>query len=348
MEVEQTMATGRIRRTAQRGIAAAVLGWLGVAAFSVVSTPTAAAAPAVTIEIKNVTPPAASVDPGGTVTFVNKIPPANQGGISIPLVGANLGATVFTDVAVTFFNQEKKLQLDQSAAWAFSAPATTGTITYTYRIVPQAGLPAAAATQVVNTVASRLPALPLPTPYVVQTIAPGVPNLPSINLPALPQVNVQLPSIPGAPAPTGPDAPPLIGGPGEVPGQPGQPEGTPGDQYAYQTGRGAPQLGPSAVAAARAFDPTSWTAGSGSGSSGSGGPGGSGGVAGGYDGATVPVFGELAGLDSAALDAEGNATTATASSAKETLPAAALAAVVALAAVTAALVRTHQAKRATR
>src|SRR5215212_7216643 len=128
------MATGRIRRTAQRGIAAAVLGWLLVA-------PGAAAAPAVTIEIKNLTPPAAGVDPGGTVTFVNKIPQANKGGISIPLVGS-VSATVYTDVAVTFSNQEKKLKLDQSAAWAFSAPATTGTITYTYRIVPQAGLSA--------------------------------------------------------------------------------------------------------------------------------------------------------------------------------------------------------------
>src|SRR5215218_3176320 len=153
------MATGRIRRTAQRGTAAAVLGWLLVAAFSVLVAPGAAAAPAVTIQIMNLTPPAASVDPGGTVTFVNKIPPANKGGISIPLVGT-FSATVYTDVAVTFFNQEKKLQLDQSAAWTFSAPATTGTITYTYRIVPQAGLTAAVANQVVNQVASTLPALP--------------------------------------------------------------------------------------------------------------------------------------------------------------------------------------------
>lgn len=348
MEVEKTMATGRIRRTAQRGIAAAVLGWLGVAAFSVVAAPTATAAPAVTIEIRNLTPPAASVDPGGTVTFVNKIPPANQGGISIPLIGTNLGATVFTDVAVTFFNQEKKLQLDQSAAWAFSAPATTGTITYTYRIVPQAGLAVAVANQVVNKVASTLPPLPAPTPYIVQTIAPGVPNLPSIGLPPLPQVNVQVPSLPGAPAPQVPGQPQVVTPGGVTGGQPSQPEGTPGDQYAYQTGRGAPQLTPSAVAAARAFDPTRWPASAnGSGGSGSG-AGGSGGVPGGYDGATVPVFGELAGLDNAALDAEGNPTTATASSAKETLPAAALAAIVALAAVTAALVRTHQANRATK
>src|SRR5215217_5311017 len=239
------MATGRIRRTAQRGIAAAVLGWLVVAALAVLAAPSAAAAPAVTIEIKNLTPPAASVDPGGTVTFVNKIPQANKGGISIPLVGS-VSATVYTDVAVKFFNQEKKLQLDQSAAWAFSAPATTGTITYTYRIVPQAGLSVAVANQVVSKVASTLPPLPAPTPYVVQTIAPGVPNLPSINLPALPQVNVQVPGL-GTPTPGGPDGSPTDLPPGGVTGQqPAPPAGTPGDPYAYQTGRGAPQLTASA------------------------------------------------------------------------------------------------------
>src|SRR3954468_14602970 len=157
------MATGRIRRTAQRGIAAAVLGWLGMATAAVLVAPSAAAAPAVTIEIRNLTPPAASVDPGGTVTFVNKIPPANNGGVKI--AGIGVSATVYTDVSVNFFNQEKKLQLDQSAAWSFSAPATTGTITYTYRIVPQAALPLGiSAQQVVNQVLASLPALPAPTP----------------------------------------------------------------------------------------------------------------------------------------------------------------------------------------
>src|SRR5215211_4655959 len=193
------MATGRIRRTAQRGIAAAVLGWLVVAAFSVLMAPSAAAAPTATIEIRNLTPPVASVDAGGSVTFVNKIPAQNEVGINLGVV--SVSTAVFTDVSVTFFGQERKLATDQSAAWTFSAPATTGTITYTYRIVPQAGLTAAVANQVVNQVASTLPALPAPTPYVVQTIAPAVPNLPSVNLPALPQVNVQLPALPGAPTP---------------------------------------------------------------------------------------------------------------------------------------------------
>jgi hypothetical protein len=76
---------------------------------------------------------------------------------------------------------------------------------------------------------------------------------------------------------------------------------------------------------------------------------GSGGLPGGYDGASVPVFGQLAGLDGSSLD-ESSAQEAAAANADSapTLPAAALAAVIALAAVTAALVRTHQAQRSSR
>jgi len=341
------MAAGGIRRSARRGVAVAVLGWLVVAAFALLGAPSASAAKAVTIEIKNVTPPAASVDPGGTVTFVNKIPPANKGGISIPLVGS-FSATVYTDVAVKFFDQEKQLQLNQSVAWPFTAPATTGTVTYTYRVVPQAGLAAAVANQVVAKVAATLPKLPVPAPYIVQTIAPAVPNLPSVNLPALPQVNVQLPITPSTPAPTGPDGPATVenptGGTGPAKQQP-----APGNVYAYRTGAGAPQLSPADAAAAAAFDPVGNDASGSSGSGGSGASGGSGGVAGGYDGASVPVFGELAGLDGALDDQPtGTSTAADTSPAAQSLPAAALAAVIALAAVSAALVRTHQASRASR
>jgi hypothetical protein len=354
MEVEQTMATGRIRRTAQRGVAAAVLGWLGVAAFSVLMAPDAAAAPAkdATIEIRNVTPPAASVESGGTVTFVNKIPSANKGGISIPLVGS-VSATVHTDVSVTFFGQERRLGLDQNASWSFSAPATTGTITYTYRIEPQAGLAASVATQVVNTVAAGLPALPAPTPYVVQTVLPGVPNLPSVGLPPLPQIDVQLP---GGQVPTGdPDGPlpPRPEDPPPPPGDSGQPQpGTQGAAYAYPTGGEAPRMTPSDIVAASAFDPSRYFVPGTSlgGADRAGARGGSGGVAGSYDGASVPVFGQLAGLDGAALQ-EGDVVTEAASeraAAAQTLPAAAVAAVIALAAVTAALVRTHQESRASR
>ncbi|MCW2682972.1 MAG: hypothetical protein JWP33_885 [Blastococcus sp.] len=349
------MAIGRIRRSARRGLAAAILGWLGVAALAVLLAPSASAASTATVEIKNVTPPVASVDKGGQVTFINRIPAENRGGITVstlPLVAdVTASATVYTDVAVSFFGQDRKLETGQSTAWTFNAPATPGTITYTYRIVPQAGLAAAVATQVVDRVASQLPALPAPIPYVVQTVAPNLPQLPGVNLPQLPTVNVPLPLPPATQPPVGPapQEPPV-----NVPptGQPA-PVGPTGPAYTYDTGVGAPRLAASDIVAAAAFDPTRYylpghslggvdRAGSASGS-------GSGGVAGSYDGASVPVFGELAGLDRAAVEetAVDEAAAADGSNAA-TLPAAALAAIVALAAVTAALVRTHQASRASR
>ncbi|TKJ26481.1 hypothetical protein [Blastococcus sp. CCUG 61487] len=195
------MATGRIRRTARRGVAAAVLGWLSVAALAVVLATPAGAAPSATIEIRNLTPPVASVDPGGTVTFVNKIPAENRGGIDLGIL--SVSATIYTDVTVSFFGEQRALQPEQSTSWKFSAPATAGTITYTYRVVPQANLPLGiTVNDVVNRTLASLPPLPAPIPYVVQTIAPAVPNLPSIGLPPLPQVTVPLPPLSGAlPAP---------------------------------------------------------------------------------------------------------------------------------------------------
>lgn len=355
MEVGQDMASGRIRRSARRGLAVAVLGWLGVAALSVLMAPTASAAPQETVEIMNFTPPVKGVDKGGQITFVNEIPAQNRGGISIPLLGS-VSATVYTDVSVTFFGQKKDLQFGQSAAWTFNDPATAGSITYTYRIVPQAGLSATVANQVVNTVAASLPPVPAPVPYVVETLVP-LPTLPGANLPRLPQVNVQVPTLPGTTTPqpgTGvvpvtpqaPGTPPPAGASG--------PTGIDGNPYTYETGGVGPQLAPSGVAAGPAFDPSrlavagSSSGTSGRGSSGSGGSTGAGGVAGGYDGASVPVFGQLAGLDNSGLDEQGAMRDASSSSAAQTLPAAALAAVIALAAVTAGLVRTHQASRASR
>jgi hypothetical protein len=348
------MATGRIRRSARRGLAVAVLGWLAVAAMAVLAAPSASAAPQETVEIMNFTPPVKGVDKGGQITFVNKIPTQNEGGISIPLVGS-VSATIYTDVSVTFFGQKKDLQFDQSAAWKFTDPATAGSITYTYRIVPQAGLAAPVASQVVSTVAASLPPAPVNVPYVVETLVP-LPTLPGANLPQLPQVNVQVPTLPGAPAPQpggvvlpGAVTPPAAGAP-----TPTGPAGIGGNQYTYETGGVGPQLAPAGVAAASAFDPSRFAASgssagtSGSGSGGSGGTTGSGGVAGGYDGASVPVFGQLAGLDGNGLNDQSATRDASSSTPAQTLPAAALAAIIALAAVTAALVRTHQAKRASR
>jgi hypothetical protein len=346
------MATGRIHRTARRGIALAVLGWLGVAVAAVLLAPSASAASAVTIEIRNVTPPAASVDAGGTVTFVNKIPPQNKGGVSIPLVGS-FSATVYTDVSVTFFGQKKPLKLDESAAWRFNDPATTGTIEYTYRIVPQAGLAANVANQVVDTVAAGLPPLPLPAPYVVQTIAPAVPNLPSVNLPELPQVTVPLPDTgvlptPGNPLPQPPAAGPNVPTPGTAPQQ--IPNGYNGSPYEYDV-QAPQQVIPVNAAAASAFDPSRFfvpgqSVGNPDGA-GSGPAGGTGGQPGSYDGASVPVFGQLAGLGDD-LDQQSATEDAASSGPAQTLPAAALVAVIALAAVTAALIRTHQVARTSR
>ncbi|WP_448626277.1 hypothetical protein [Geodermatophilus sp. URMC 64] len=345
------MATGRIRRTARRGIVALVLGWLAVLVATVAAAPGASAAPTATVDIRTLTPPVVSVDAGGTVTFVNHVATYDSA-VTLPLVGG-VKATVHTDVSVTFFGQKRDLQFGQSTQWAF--PSTTaGTITYTYRIVPQAGLAANLVNQVVNGVAATLPPLPAPVPYVVETLVP-LPTLPSTNLPDLPEVNVQVPGVPNAPAP-GPDGTPQppTGGVIDVPQggtTGGTPQSIPGTQYTYDTGSGAPQMAPVDTAAAAAFDPARfYVPGRSTGSpdrfAGSG--MGAGGVTGNYDGATVPVFGQLAGLDGSDLEEADSAVAAPGAASGAGLPVPALAAVVALAAVTAALVRTQQAHRAAR
>lgn len=348
------MANGRIRRSARRGIAAAVLGWLCVAVASVAMAPGASAAKAVTIEIKNVTPPVASVDAGGTVTFVNRVAPVATS-VSVPLVG-QVGATIRTDVAVTFFGQKRALAPNASTSWTF--PQTTaGSITYTYTVTPESGLPSAVAAQVVDLVkATKLKdgGAPVTVPYTVQTIVPDVPNLPSVNVPPLPSVEVPEPPTPDAPTP--PTGDEDDGGTGDGTGGNSDggtpsvegPEPIDAGAYTYGNGSGAPKAAASDGAAAAAFDPTRFSVPSGStgNGGGAGGNAGSGGLPGGYDGASVPVFGELAGVDGA-LDEEGagEQLATTSGSNAQTLPVAALAAVVALATVTAALVRTQQAHR---
>src|SRR3954454_20843194 len=255
------MASGRIRRSARRGITAAVLGWLGVAAFSVLMAPAASAAPTATVEIKTVTPPAVSVDKGGTVTFVNAIDSYNTG-VNLGIVG-NFTATVTTDVAVTFSGEKRTLAPGKDTAWSFNDPVTAGTITYTYRIVPQSGLSATIANQVVTTIAESLPALPAPIPYAVNTLVP-LPNLPSTNLPQLPTVTVPLPDptsvVPDPPAvvPTDPTKalpnPPAAGPAGPAP------QGIDGTQYTYDVNGSAPDLSPRDGAAASAFDGSRFSA----------------------------------------------------------------------------------------
>ena len=334
VEVGQDMATGRIRRSARRALAAAALGWLSVAALSLFLAPGASAAPSATVTIGDVTPPAVSVDAGGSVTFVNGIQDkaVNVGGL-VPI-----NAVVHTDVTLQLPSGSRGLQPGQSVTQTF--PSTTAfTITYAYRVD---GATLAA-------VSGLIPPIKAPTPFVVNTIAPVVPNLPSVNLPQLPQVNLPLPAPGANPVPT--------------PG--GLPDGTtttttttttgtygtpPGNQYTYNTGVGAPRMSASDLGAAAAFDPARYfVPGSSLGGADRAAAGGSGGQVGSYDGASVPVFGQLAGLDGSSLDEESSAQDAAAlSGSTPALPAAALAAVVALAAVTAALVRTHQASRSSR
>ncbi|SOC52329.1 hypothetical protein SAMN05660748_4032 [Blastococcus aggregatus] len=341
------MATDRIHRNARRGIAVAILGWLSVAAAAVVLAPPAGAAPAVTVPIRDLTPPVVSVDGGGTVTFVNEIQDKTVqvgGGGLLPTL---VSVTAKTEVTLGLPSGQRVLAPGASVAETFASTCLTCSITYTYRLQSNASL-----TSVLTDAATKLlPPLPAPTPFVVNTLIP-LPNLPGVNLPQLPPLTLPAPAagglLPTPPSaqPNTPTVPGAVAPPAAAPEQPAV-EGVPGSQYTYSTGAGAAQLSPGTGSAAAAFDPARFLASrNATGSAGTG--SGSGGLAGSYDGATVPVFGQLAGLNGSGLDAEGEAldTTADTASTATPLPAAALAAVVALAAAGAALVRTHQASRA--
>ncbi|MBN1095455.1 hypothetical protein JKP76_05065 [Blastococcus sp. TML/C7B] len=263
-----------------------------------------------------------------------------------------MSVTAKTEVTLGLPSGKRVLAPGASVTETFASTCLTCSITYTHKLQSNASLTSI----LTDTVLGLLPPLPAPTPFVVNTLVP-LPNLPGVNLPQLPPLTLPapqaggllpVPSTPGtqpapAPAPTATPA---------VPEQPAAPavEGVPGSQYAYATGAGAAQLRPGAGSAAAAFDPARFLAERGTTRSTGTGTGGSGGLAGSYDGATVPVFGQLAGLNGTGLDEDGEQldTTADTASAAEPLPAAALAAVVALAAAGAALVRTHQAARASR
>jgi len=348
------MADGRIRRSARRGIAAAVLGWLCVAAASVALAPGAGAAASVRVTIDDVTPPVASVDADGRVTFVNAIKPDTVS-VSVPALGLlpaqKASATVYRDVAVTFFDDERTLAPGKSTAWTFPK-TTSGSLTYTFRIVPQSGLAAPVADQVVTLVRATLDddGAPVTVPYVVQTILPHLPSVPSVNVPELPAIEVPDVTgggdVPTVDNPVGDGDDTTGGGSGGGGGSAGGPRSIDGDLYTYGDGA-APQMKAVDSAAARAFDPSRFSASTGSADSRSlSGQGGGGGVAGAYDGASVPVFGELAGVDGASLDDQSEEIAS--GSTAPALPASALAAVIALATVTAALVRTSSAQRTSR
>ncbi|RBY96850.1 hypothetical protein DQ237_04310 [Blastococcus sp. TF02-8] len=322
----------------------AVLAWIGVATASVSGAPEAQAAPTATVPIRDLTQLVVSVDQGGTVTFVNELQDKQLkvGGTLLP---ALVDVTVKTDVALTLPGQQqpKTLAPKEQFAQKFDASCVVGCwLTFTYRYESRAAI-----TQpLIDATNKLLPPLPRPQPLVVNTLLP-LPNLAGVNLPQLPPV--QLPPLPQVQVPGGPGQTPVTP-PIEQPNQDGPAQqGIDGSQYQYPLGGGgAANLAPATRSAIAAFDPSAFFVPATGGGARSATGGGSGGLAGSYDGASVPVFGQLAGLDGAALDAESAETVNASAEQPATLPAAALAAVVALAAVTAALVRTHQASRASR
>jgi hypothetical protein len=355
------MATGRITRSARRGLVAIVLGWLAVLVGSVLLAPSASADPTAKVEIRDLTPPLVTVDAGGKVTFTNLIEDKTVQVGGGGLVPSLVTATVHTDVALGLPSGAHPLKKGESWAETFPSSCVGCTITYTYRVtVPDSSIVGSVLNTVTSQAVAAMPqnqvvnyngqqttvAIGAPTPFIVNTIVP-LPNLPSVNLPQVPQVTVQVPSLGGTTIPQG--------GTSAVPGTQTittttttgtTAQSVPGTQYTYDTGAGAPQMAPVDTAAAAAFDPSRFSAAGGGAPSGSSSAGGSGGVAGQYDGASVPVFGQLAGLNGSDLETADSAAAAPGAGSAPALPVPALAAVVALAAVTAALVRTHQAHRA--
>jgi hypothetical protein len=326
-------------------MAVAVAGWLAVMAGSVLVAPTATAAPTATVEIKSLTPPVGSIDAGGTITFVNRIADS-PASVTLPLVGG-VDATVHTDVAVTLNGQAHRLAPGQSFSQSFPA-STVGAITYTYRVDVLASLAANVVDQVVSGVVSKLPPAPVNVPFVVNTLVP-LPNLPSVNLPQLPAV-----AVPASPSPA-PEVPPVAAPPAaepapqppvaEAPADPTGAQTVNGTPYSYGTTGGAAQLSPtssSVSALANSFLPGQ--------AMGRRDASGSGGVVGDYDGASVPVFGQLAGLDTAVSGADGGEVSpeAAGTGAGPGLTVSALAAFLALAGVSSALVRGVRLQRASR
>jgi hypothetical protein len=351
------MATARMLR----GAATLALGCLALVGGLVAFAPSAAADPAVTVYVRDLTPPLVSVDQNGTVTFINQIQDktvqVGGGGLLPSLVNA----TVHTDVALAVPSGSHTLQSqpdtdpnpEQNSSWKeqFKQSCVTCTITYTYRVtVPNSSLLGTVTglvlakmpqSQVVNYNGQQTTVqIGVPTPFIVNTLVP-LPNLPSVNLPNLPQVNVPLPGVPGAVnVPT-------------VPGASGVSQGTTtittttttttlhgidGSLYAYDTGNDAPQLEPVGGGAA-AFDSNRA---SGDDSSARFLAGGAGGVPGVSDSASSAVY----GLDGTRLDDASAQSPARDGHPALSVPA--LLAVLCLAGASVVLVRTAQARRAHR
>ncbi|WP_156036525.1 hypothetical protein [Blastococcus sp. URHD0036] len=347
------MASGRIRRSARRGVAGALLLWLAVLG-AVLAAPSATAAETVPVDIRDLTPPLVSIDPGDTVRFTNLIEDKTLqvgGGGLLPTL---VTVTVHTDVTLRLPTGDHPLQRGQAWEERFPDPCIGPCwITYTYRVsVPDGSIVGSVLNTVTSRALAQLPqnqvvtyngaqttvAIGVPTPFIVNTLIP-LPNLPSINLPRIPVVDVPT-LLPGAVLPELPQSqPPVAPAPAPVPAPPA-PSGVDGLPYAYDTGLGAADMSPAGSAP---LDLARFTSPSGGSALAAGSAPADGSGSGGYSGATVPVFGQLSGLDAPALDEE-SATTDQPGQA-DRLPVVALLAVVALAASTAALVRTRTAGR---
>lgn len=356
------MATGGMVRGALRGGAALALAWLAAVAGLVAFAPSASADPTATVYIRDLTPPLVSVDRNGTVTFVNQIQDKTVGvsaGLSV------VDATVHTDVTLVLPSGKHTLQSQpqtdpsprprSSVQEKFTQSCLTCTITYSYRVtVPNGSVVGGLLNTVVGQAVAKLPqsqvvtyngakttvTIGVPTPFLVNTLVP-LPNLPSVNVPALPRVNVPLPHVGAA-------VPPVPGGTTVPSPGPTTSTGTTtttttttvhgigGSLYAYDTGNGAPRLDPVGGGSA-AFDPGRISRGGSS--AGRLLPGGAGGAPGSYDSVAAPAV----GLDGVRLDDAGATGPARGGRSALTLPA--LLAVICLAGVCIALVRTAQARR---
>jgi hypothetical protein len=353
------MRNGGVLRTLRRGIAVAVLGWVAALGTSVLVAPTADAAPAADVVIRDLTPPLVSIDPGGTVNFSNEIADKSVQVAGGGLVPSLVTVVVHTDVRLTLPSGDHPLQPGQKVSERFADSCLVGcAITYTYRAqVPDTSIAGSLLNTVTGKALATLPqnqtvtydgkqtlvTLGVPTPFLVNTIV-ALPNLPSVNVPSLPQIAVPGPKAPPAPAPVPPATEQPASGSTTVPTTGTSVESIGGPTYSYGAAGGAAQLEPGS-AAGTAFDASrSSVPGRGAG----GGPdSGSGGVAGGQNGAPAPTFGQLAGLDDP-LGAGGR-DVAVASDAAH-LPAPplsvpALLAVIALAGASTALVRARRAQR---
>ena len=362
--MQSRMHKAGIGRTVRRGVAVAVLGWLVAMTGSVLAAPSAGAAPTADVVIRDLTPPLVSIDPGGTVTFSNEIADKNVQVGGGGLVSSLVTVVVHTDVTLTLPSGNHPLPRGQKVAERFADSCLVGCfITYTHRAeVPSSSLIGSALNTVTGNALAKLPqnqvvtyngkqttvTLGVPTPFVVNTLVP-LPNLPSVNLPTLPQVDVAVPVLPevtppAAPLPTG-DLP-VAEQPAPAPAPIAQVPSIGGPTYSYGTPAAAAQLSPTGAAGA-AFDASRVSV---PGSTGHVADAGSGGVPGSYDGASVPVFGQLAGLGDPLADG-GEEVEVVSDAADLTAPqlsVPALLAVIALAGVTSMLVHTHRAQRAGR